>query len=344
MIEQRKIASESPAVVEARDLPSEGPSEDARAAPASARSINSAGSATAARFTRSTTARGRFGTRLGRHAGSCSHQPVHWVAAGVDRGPFGPPSACACRRLYSGAPCPKEPSSSSVAPRTRSGTASILSRFVALAGGPDAHDRRHQHRLVARPRGRRALSPGVHRAGRRAASGRCTSVTRPQANDETAALAVRDATGIFLTGGNQLRLSSTIGGTRLAEAILDALPGTAPSWPARAPGASAMSSHMIAFGASGATPKQRMAQIAAGLGAAAGRDHRPAFPAAEPARPAALAHRPEPEPAGSRRRRGHGRRRRARTTSWTSSAAAASRSSMALPPRPTHGRCAATGR
>ncbi len=31
-------------------------------------------------------------------------------------------------------------------------------------------------------------------------------------------------------------------------------------------GASAMSSHMIAFGASGATPKLRMAQIAAGLG------------------------------------------------------------------------------
>ena len=32
---------------------------------------------------------------------------------------------------------------------------------------------------------------------------------------------MRDATGIFLTGGNQLRLSSTIGGTRLADAILD---------------------------------------------------------------------------------------------------------------------------
>jgi cyanophycinase len=31
-------------------------------------------------------------------------------------------------------------------------------------------------------------------------------------------------------------------------------------------GASAMSTHMIAFGASGATPKQRMATIAAGLG------------------------------------------------------------------------------
>src|SRR3712207_8785853 len=35
------------------------------------------------------------------------------------------------------------------------------------------------------------------------------AMTRPQANDETAALAVRDATGVFLTGGNQLRLSST---------------------------------------------------------------------------------------------------------------------------------------
>src|SRR5712691_10359514 len=84
-------------------------------------------------------------------------------------------------------------------------------------------------------------------------------------NDETVALALRDATGVFLTGGNQLRLSSTIGGTRLADAILDpyrqgaVVAGTSA-------GASAMSSHMIAFGASGATPKHRMAQIAAGLG------------------------------------------------------------------------------
>src|SRR6185295_16457991 len=86
-----------------------------------------------------------------------------------------------------------------------------------------------------------------------------------QANDETAALTVRDATGIFLTGGNQLRLSSTIGGTRLAEAIATRFRSGAVVAGTSA-GASAMSSHMIAFGASGATPKQRMAQIAAGLG------------------------------------------------------------------------------
>ena len=90
-------------------------------------------------------------------------------------------------------------------------------------------------------------------------------MTRPQANDEAAVRVVRDATGIFLTGGNQLRLSSTIGGTRLAEAILERFRQGAVVAGTSA-GASAMSSHMIAFGASGATPKQRMAQIAAGLG------------------------------------------------------------------------------
>jgi cyanophycinase len=89
--------------------------------------------------------------------------------------------------------------------------------------------------------------------------------TRTQANDEHIARQVREATGVFMTGGNQLRLSSMIGGTRLADAIMtrfqagSVVAGTSA-------GASAVSSHMIAFGASGATPKHRMAQIAAGLG------------------------------------------------------------------------------
>ena len=94
----------------------------------------------------------------------------------------------------------------------------ILSRFVALAGGPDATiavistasslgpEAGERYRQVFTELGAARVRP-LH------------VVTRPQANDETAALTVRDATGIFLTGGNQLRLSSTIGGTRLAEAI-----------------------------------------------------------------------------------------------------------------------------
>ncbi len=140
----------------------------------------------------------------------------------------------------------------------------ILSRFVALAGGAEATiaviSTASSLGLEAGERYRQVFTelgvPRVHPLH---------AMTRPQANDEAAVAAVRDATGIFMTGGNQLRLASTIGGTRLADAILErfrlgaVVAGTSA-------GASAMSSHMIAFGASGATPKQRMAQIAAGLG------------------------------------------------------------------------------
>jgi cyanophycinase len=90
-------------------------------------------------------------------------------------------------------------------------------------------------------------------------------MTRTQANDEAYVRQVRDATGVFLTGGNQLRLSSTIGGTLLADAVLERFRQGAVVAGTSA-GASAMSSHMIAFGASGGTPKHRMAALAAGLG------------------------------------------------------------------------------
>jgi cyanophycinase len=140
----------------------------------------------------------------------------------------------------------------------------ILSRFVTLAGGSDATiavistasslgaEAGERYRAVFKELGVPAIRL-LH------------AVTRPQANDETAAAAVRDATGIFLTGGNQLRLSSTIGGTLLAEAVLDRFRAGAVVAGTSA-GASAMSSHMIAFGASGGTPKHRMAALAAGLG------------------------------------------------------------------------------
>ncbi len=91
------------------------------------------------------------------------------------------------------------------------------------------------------------------------------AMTRQQANDPAYVRQVEGATGIFLTGGNQLRLSSTIGGTLLAETVLERVRNGAVVAGTSA-GASAMSSHMIAFGASGGTPKHRMAALAAGLG------------------------------------------------------------------------------
>lgn len=76
---------------------------------------------------------------------------------------------------------------------------------------------------------------------------------------------LRDATGIFMTGGNQLKLSAIVNGTPFGAAIRAAhergvtIGGTSA-------GASYQSSHMVAFGSGGSTPKQRMTQVAAGLG------------------------------------------------------------------------------
>lgn len=140
----------------------------------------------------------------------------------------------------------------------------ILTRFIALAGGPDAR--------IAVISTASSLGPLAGEMYRRVFTELGASEVRPihamtreQANQASAARIVREATGVFMTGGNQLRLSSTIGGTALAQAVIQrhregvVVAGTSA-------GASAMSSHMVAFGASGATPKQRMVQMAAGLG------------------------------------------------------------------------------
>lgn len=140
----------------------------------------------------------------------------------------------------------------------------ILNRFVSLAGGTDATiavvSTASSLGELAGERYKQVFGElGVTRVRP------LHAITRRQANDDSATLALRDATAIFLTGGNQLRLASTIGGTRLADAILERFRHGAVVAGTSA-GASAMSSHMIAFGASGATPKHRMAQISAGLG------------------------------------------------------------------------------
>ncbi len=89
--------------------------------------------------------------------------------------------------------------------------------------------------------------------------------SRDEAHDPDLVSRLHTATGIFMTGGNQLKLSSVVSGTPLGEAIREAhargvvVAGTSA-------GASIQSSHMVAFGGPGATPKQRMTQVAAGLG------------------------------------------------------------------------------
>lgn len=140
----------------------------------------------------------------------------------------------------------------------------ILGRFVALAGGPGAHIV-----VVSTASSLGEEATNLYREiFTQSGAGRVSGLrplTREEADEPAAATLVDEATGIFLTGGNQLRLSLVVGGTALGEALLRAnrrgvvVAGTSA-------GASAVSTHMVAFGASGATPKHRMVQISAGLG------------------------------------------------------------------------------
>jgi cyanophycinase len=88
---------------------------------------------------------------------------------------------------------------------------------------------------------------------------------RHEADDPAAVELLSRATGVFLTGGNQSRLTQVVAGTRVSDAISNAhdrgvvLAGTSA-------GASALASHMVAFGKPGPTPKHRMVHLAAGLG------------------------------------------------------------------------------
>src|SRR4051812_46335098 len=75
------------------------------------------------------------------------------------------------------------------------------------------------------------------------------------------------STGLFITGGSQLKLSSTLGGTEIAETIRQrhaagmVVAGTSA-------GAALLSEHMIALGESGSTPRRRLVHLAKGLGLA----------------------------------------------------------------------------
>jgi cyanophycinase len=89
--------------------------------------------------------------------------------------------------------------------------------------------------------------------------------TRADAGNPAYAELLAGVTGIFMTGGNQLKLSAVIAGTAFADAVVAAHErGTVVG--GTSAGASILAEHMIAFGRPGATPHQRMSQLAAGLG------------------------------------------------------------------------------
>ena len=88
---------------------------------------------------------------------------------------------------------------------------------------------------------------------------------RHDAFDQSLVDLIDDSTGIFMTGGNQIRIAAMLGGTSVAEAMVRKCGEGAPVAGTSA-GASVMSGVMIAGGHSGGTPKRQLARMSPGLG------------------------------------------------------------------------------
>jgi cyanophycinase len=138
---------------------------------------------------------------------------------------------------------------------------SILRRFVELCGGAQA-------RIVVLPTASQSPDTGARYAAlfRELGAGDVrTAEVESRADADAGGLALRDASGVFLTGGNQLRLSTTVGGTALARALRSAnAAGTHVA--GTSAGAAFLCEHMIAFGKGGSIPRADMVTLAPGLG------------------------------------------------------------------------------
>jgi len=142
-------------------------------------------------------------------------------------------------------------------------TSSILTRFIEISGGRDA-------RIVIIPTASRLEDTGDRYLEVFTEIGvKSVSVVsldhREDCEDMIKLAKLENATGIFMTGGDQLRLSTIIGGTSVSKLMRKAnsegvhIAGTSA-------GAAFIPEHMIAFGRGGATPKSGLATLAPGLG------------------------------------------------------------------------------
>jgi cyanophycinase len=139
----------------------------------------------------------------------------------------------------------------------------ILKRFVKLCGGRDAE-------IVIIPTASRKLDTGPRYQDlfERLEVGHSTIVdfaTREDGQRDEYLRAIENASGVFFTGGNQLRISTILGGTTAAKLIRNRnaqgmhVAGTSA-------GASILSEHMIAFGKEGSSPRAGSVRLAPGLG------------------------------------------------------------------------------
>lgn len=141
--------------------------------------------------------------------------------------------------------------------------AKILERFVKLCGGADAD-------IVVIPTASQLADTGsrYEHIFSELGAGRVTALdfdTRRDTAERNRLQRIEQASGIFFTGGNQLRIATMLGGTPIAQLIRSCnangvhVGGTSA-------GASILSEHMIAFGKEGASPTAGSVRLAPGLG------------------------------------------------------------------------------
>ena len=139
----------------------------------------------------------------------------------------------------------------------------ILKRFLDLCGGHDAD-------IVVIPTASQLADTGprYEQIFDDLGAGNVKAMdfdTRRDCHEPNRLARIERATGIFFTGGNQLRLSTILGGTPAAKLIRErnaagvTVGGTSA-------GASILSEHMIGFGKEGSSPQADSVRLAPGLG------------------------------------------------------------------------------
>jgi cyanophycinase len=139
----------------------------------------------------------------------------------------------------------------------------ILKRFVQLAGGDQAD-------IVVIPTASQLASTGARyeRIFAELGAARVSAMdfdTRRDCEEPGRLERLQQATGVFFTGGNQLRLTTLIGGTSIAK-VVRVLNAAGVPVAGTSAGAAFISEHMIAFGSEGATPVAGSVRLVPGLG------------------------------------------------------------------------------
>lgn len=139
----------------------------------------------------------------------------------------------------------------------------ILRRFVALCGGDQAD-------IVVIPTASRLADTGARyeRIFAELGAAKVTAIdfdTRRDTEEKSRLARIEQASGIFFTGGNQLRITTLLGGTPVAKLVRTQnargvhVAGTSA-------GAAILSEHMIAFGEEGSSPRAGSVRLAPGIG------------------------------------------------------------------------------